>query len=158
MKESRLLGVAVVTIGALALFVLIPVGIVSPSDVPALALAPEFWPFVIASVFTLMGIIMTIAPGSIDQETVAELQLIPKRILRLTGFLAVLFGFYFVVPYFGMVVPAMAIIFGLCWFTGERRWMLLILISLLIPFVLTLFFIFIANIPIPLGIFEFLYS
>lgn len=157
MKESRLLGVAVVTIGALALFVLIPVGIVSPSDVPALALAPEFWPFVIASVFTLMGVFMTIAPGSIDQETVAELQLIPKRILRLTGFLAVLFGFYFVVPYFGMVVPAMAIIFGLCWFTGERRWLLLMLISLLIPFVLTLFFIFIANIPIPLGIFEFLY-
>ncbi len=158
MKESRLLGVAVVAIGAIGLFVLIPVGIVSPSDVPALALAPEFWPFVIASVFTLMGIFMTIAPGSTDQETVTELRLMRTRILRLTGFFAVLFGFYFVVPYVGMVVPAIAIIFGLCWFTGERRWLLLLLISLLIPFVLTLFFIFVANIPIPLGIFEFIYG
>ena len=158
MRESRFLGVAVVATGALTLAVLIPAGIVSPSDVPALALAPEFWPFVIASVFTLMGILMTIAPGATDRETMTELQLIPKRIVRLTGFLAVLFGYYFVVPYLGMVIPAIAVIFGLCWFTGERRWMLLVLISLLVPIVLTLFFLFVANIPIPLGIFEFIYG
>ena len=157
MKESRLVGAAVVGIGVLALFVLIPVGIVSPSDVPALALAPEFWPLVIASIFTLMGILMTIAPGSTDQETAEELRLIPSRLPRLSGFLAVLFAFYFSVPYLGMVLPAMVIIVGLCWFTGERRWLLLTSIAVGIPVVLVLFFQFVANMPIPLGMFEFIY-
>ncbi|MXZ79972.1 MAG: tripartite tricarboxylate transporter TctB family protein [Gammaproteobacteria bacterium] len=157
-KESRLLGAAVVAIGTLALFVLIPVGIVSPSDVPALALAPEFWPLVIASIFTLMGILMTIAPGSTDRKTTEELRLVPTRLPRLSGFLAILFAFYFVVPYLGMILPAMAMIIGLCWFTGERRWPLLILVAVGIPLILAMFFLFVANIPIPLGIFEFIYS
>lgn len=158
MKESRLIGVSVFAIGAITLFVLIPIGIVSPSDVPTLALAPEFWPIVIASTFTLMGILLAVLPGHVDQESRAEIQMLPTRSPRLLAILAALFVFYFLVPYIGMVVPAMFIIFGLSWFAGERRWMMLIVISVMIPIILTLFFLFVANIPIPLGMFEFVYG
>ena len=158
MKESRLTGVAVTAIGVTTLFLLIPVGIKSPSDVPSLALAPAFWPTVIASIFTLMGIIMTITPGRTDEETLAEIRMIPARSLSLAAFLAALFVYYFLVPVAGMVAPAMVLIFGLCWIRGERRWPLLILLAVLTPTVLTVFFLFIANIPIPLGIFEFMYG
>jgi len=53
-----------------------------------------------------------------------------------------------------MVVPGMALIFILMIFSGYRRWWLIILLSLLVPILLYGFFVHVANIPIPLGIFE----
>ena len=158
MKESRLVGLAVAVLGSFALTVLIPYGIASPSEVPSLALAPEFWPVVIASVFTLMGVVLAIAPTDTDEASRFDLSMLRPRAVRLAIILAALFGYYLAVPWFGMVTPAIVLLFGLSWFAGERRLKLLIPISIVVPVVLTGFFLFIANIPIPLGLFEFIYS
>ena len=157
MNSSRLTGVFVTALGPLTIFVLIPFGIVSPSDVDILALAPEFWPLLIASVFTLMGILLTILPDKTEDESLIDRNFLKRRVPRLAAILAVLLAFYFVVPVAGMVLPAMILIFGLSWFAGERRWKLLILLSSIVPILLVLFFVLVANIPIPLGIFEFIY-
>ena len=155
--SSRLIGIAITTLGALTLSVIIPYGIVSPSDVKSLALAPEFWPYIIASVFTVMGVLLTIWP---DQSYIAEftvIEFIKQRVPRLVAILAGLFAFYFIVPVAGMVIPAMVLIFCLSWFAGETRFALLAVISVTIPILLTVFFQFVAHIPIPLGVFEIIY-
>lgn len=158
MKESRGIGLAVTLLGLLTLFVLIPFGVVSPGRVDSLALAPKFWPIIIASVFTLMGVTLAIRPGDVDEESRADTDQFVARIPRLAILLATLFGFYLLVPYFGMVLPGILLIFGLSWFAGEDRWGVIIPISLIVPVVLTSFFTLVANIPIPLGILEFVYG
>ena len=158
MNESRLIGAVVAALGLITLFVLIPIGIVSPSDVGTLALAPEFWPMIIASLFTLMGMMLMFFPGKADPDASRGPINFKRRALRLAILFAALFGVYFAGPLLGMVVPAMLVIFGLSWLAGERRWKLLVALSLSIPILLTAFFIFIASIPIPLGIFEFVYG
>ena len=59
-----------------------------------------------------------------------------------------------VIEHLGMVVPGMALIFLMAWFAGERRVLLLTALSLGVPLGLYVFFVHIANIPIPLGWFE----
>ena len=53
-----------------------------------------------------------------------------------------------------MVVPGMVLIFTLMLFAGERRYMLALSIAVVTPLVLYFFFVHVANIPIPLGVFE----
>ncbi len=158
MTESRLTGLGVTLLGLFALFVLIPFGIVSPSNVDSLALAPEFWPIIIASVFTLMGVILATCPSKKETQEQSTSILPPARLARLAVILSVLFAVYFLVPLLGMIVSTALIIFGLSWMAGERRWKLLVILSLSVPMLLTIFFLFVANIPIPLGMFEFIYG
>ena len=53
-----------------------------------------------------------------------------------------------------MVIPSIVTILLLVYFAGERRWYLSLLIGVLLPVLLYGFFVYVARIPIPLGIFE----
>ncbi|MGI9316739.1 MAG: tripartite tricarboxylate transporter TctB family protein [bacterium] len=155
MHSERIIGIAVVLIGLATYFVLIPNGIVSPSNVESLALAPDFWPKIVAAIFAIMGLGLVVRPTDSDSETTTESNTtFLNRLPRLGVILGALFGFYYAIPQLGMVVPAMLLIFCLMWFAGERRWMLMAVISIVTPIVLYFFFVFVASIPIPLGVFE----
>lgn len=158
MRESRSIGLALVALGLLALFVLIPAGIVAPSNMKSLALAPDFWPNIIASVFVMTGAILLIAPARYPSPPSVEQAYSIARITRLFLLLGSLFGVYAATPYLGLVVPAMLMVFGLSWLAGERRWKFLITLSVVSPVVLVVFFIYVARVPIPLGVFEFIYG
>ncbi len=158
MRESRLVGLVIVVLGLLALFVLIPVGIVTPSNVQSLALAPDFWPSIIASVFLMMGVILLVAPARYELPSSGKNFSYVVRITRLILLLGILFGAYVAIPRLGLILPAMLMVFGLSWLAGERRWKLLIILSFFSPVALAAFFTYIANIPIPLGVFEFIYG
>ncbi len=158
MNESRFIGVAVAALGLIALFVLIPIGVVSPANVDVVALAPEFWPTIIASVLALAGVVLAIFPARADSEETVPPRRYGRRTARLSILLTIVLAVYFSVPYLGMVLPAMLMIFALSYFAGERRPAVLAGLSLIMPAALTGFFIVIANIPIPLGVFEFVYG
>ena len=159
LKKERFIGLAVAVLGLLTLFVLIPIGIDSPDYVEVLALAPEFWPIIVGCLFTLSGIFMAIRPfeeKDDDEEGAPEPVPWLERLPKLAMILGCLFIFYFVAPYLGFVLPAVVLTFLLAWFAEERRWHTLILVSIIPPVLLYVFFVFIANIPIPLGHFEFI--
>lgn len=142
----------------LALFFLIPAGIVTPSSVKSLVLAPDFWPNIIASVFVLTGITLLIAPAACEPQPSSKPTDPIARIIRLMLLFGALFGVYLATPRLGLVVPTMLMVLGLSWLAGERRWKLLIILSVASPIALTAFFTYIANVPIPLGVFEFIYG
>lgn len=155
MNNERMLGLAVLVLGLATFFVLIPVGIVTPSNIRTLALSPDFWPKIVAAIFSLMGLMMIIKPApAITAENSVEKESFVQRLPRLTVVLGSLFGFYFLEPFLGMVVPGMVLIFGLMAFAGERRWGLMLCVAVTVPTLLYCFFSFVASIPIPLGIFE----
>ncbi|MCY4051399.1 MAG: tripartite tricarboxylate transporter TctB family protein [Gammaproteobacteria bacterium] len=158
MHESRLIGLVIVALGLFAFFALIPIGIVTPSNNKSLALAPDFWPRIIASVFILMGIILLISPARYELSSSVEQFCSIVQLTRLVLLFGILFGIYIATPQLGLVLPSMLMVFGLSWLAGERRCKLLIILSFFGPIALAVFFIHIANIPIPLGIFEFIYG
>lgn len=156
MIKERIIGAAVLLLGLILLFVLIPVGIDSPSKIEHASLSPEFWPRIISLIFTVMGVLIIFKPGVEDAEEIDEFDNWSSRIPRLAVVLVSLFTFYFVIENLGMVIPGMVIIFSMMWFAGERRWLLMGWLSASVPLLLYFFFVHVANIPIPLGIFEIL--
>lgn len=162
MSSNRLTGIFFLVLSILAYFVLIPKGIVVPSNIGHFTTSPSFWPNIVIVIIALMSLLLMLPEKDIvdlKEEDVEkakdELQTSWKtRIPRLLIILALLFAFYYSIEQFGMVVPGMALIFILMIFSGYRRWWLIILLSLLVPILLYGFFVHVANIPIPLGIFE----
>ncbi|MFT5505817.1 MAG: putative tricarboxylic transport membrane protein [Gammaproteobacteria bacterium] len=158
MLKERIVGSGVLVIGLVLFFGLIPIGIDSPSNLDHITLFPDFWPRIISAIFALTGFIILVKPGAPPTNTEDDID--PSswssRIPRLVIVLSTLFAFYFLIEYLGMVVPGILVIFGMMWFAGERRYILMGSIAVAVPVMLYVFFVHVANIPIPLGLFEFL--
>ncbi len=152
MNQERYTGIAVLLVAVLLLTVVIPLGIDSPGQIDNAALAPDLWPRIIVALFGLMGVLMIVRPSrKLEGEGVGAWL---RRLPRLLFVIGVLFLFYFAIPEGGMVLPGIATILLLTTFAGERRWPLSLLIGVGVPVLLYGFFVYIARIPIPLGIFE----
>lgn len=151
MAVDRKIGVFVLVLGILTLLVLIPAGIVTPGIVETASLSPAFWPRIVAVMFAMTGLALAIRPGKPARPEDVPLRTRAPRLLVVLG---ALFAFYFAIPTLGMVAPAIALIFGMMWFAGERRWLLMLIVSIVVPIALYAFFAHVANIPIPLGVFE----
>ena len=175
MIRERLTGVGVLLIGLLVFFVLIPAGIDRPGNVEHAALAPDFWPRIIAAVIALMGLLLALRPAREDEggegagdeagagegaagdgAGAGEAASVrwPQRLPGLAVALGALFAFYFLIPTLGMVASGAALIFGLMAYAGERRWLRGGALAAGIPILLYVFFVYVASIPIPLGVFE----
>ena len=158
MTRERLTGIGVLVLGLLIFFLLIPRGIDQPGSVEHAALAPDFWPKIIAAIIVLMGLLLTIKPAEEEdeegEEGVVDAGGWLQRLPGLAVALGTLFAFYFLIPLFGMVVPGMVMAFGLMVYAGERRWRRGIAIAAGVPILLYIFFVYVASIPIPLGVFE----
>ena len=167
MIRERLTGIGVLVLGLLIFFVLIPAGIDRPGSVEHAALAPDFWPRIIAGIIMLMGLFLTVRPAAEDEgeehgdsgggEAVEAAAGWTHRLPGLAVALGTLFAFYFLIPYLGMVAPGIAVILGLMVYAGERRWPMGIAIALCVPILLYVFFVHVASVPIPLGMFESLF-
>ena len=156
MIRERLTGVGVALLGLLIFFVLIPWGIDRPGNVEHAALAPDFWPQIIAAIMMALGVLQALRPAPDDDEEDGS-EDSGRWLHRVPGLavaLGVLFGFYVLIPSLGMVAPGVAVIFALMVFGGERRWLLAATIAAGVPVLLYAFFVHVAGIPIPLGVFE----
>ena len=157
MTRERLTGAGVLILGLLIFFLLIPRGIDQPGSVEHAALAPDFWPKIIAAIIILMGLLLTVKPAEEEDEEIEGGGDAGGWLQRLPGLavaLGTLFAFYFLIPLLGMVVPGMVMALGLMVYAGERRWRRGIAIAAGVPILLYFFFVYVASIPIPLGVFE----
>lgn len=152
MTKDLLVGIFILLLGSLFFLLLIPLGIDQPSNIKQITLAPDFWPKIITIIIAIMGIFLIIEAKKNPHHDKPENW--RSRVTGLSVVFVALFSFYILIPYFGMVLNAMLLIAGLMLFAKERRYFLILLISIAMPSLLYIFFVFIANIPIPLGIFE----
>ena len=175
MIRERVTGLGVLVLGLLIFFVLIPAGVDRPGNVEHAALAPDFWPRIIAAIIALTGLLLTIRPvpeGDSEEDGQRGADEVgaggggegrrggeaaagwPRRLPGLAVTLGALFAFYFLVPFLGMVVSGAVLAFGLMRYAGERRWLAGAAIAAGIPVLLYVFFVYVASIPLPLGVFE----
>lgn len=155
-----------IAFACLALFVLIPVGVEDPGSIDVLALGPAFWPSVISVFMFLMGVILgaqgirrlradrvTAGADRGDQRSLAT-ALSEYAFGRWFGALVLLAAFYVLLEPLGMIVASMLVMVALMLLGGERRPAILAVLAVGLPFALFVFFRYVANVVIPLGVLE----
>lgn len=154
-RNDLILAAVTVAFALLAMFVLIPKGVEDPGQINVMALGPSFWPFVISLFICLMGLLV----GGQALHRYRQANAAPSEttegfaLLRWVGALALLAGYYLLLDWLGMVVTSVLALFAFTILGGERRAWLIALISLVLPIALFLFFRYVANVAIPMGIF-----
>ena len=155
-------GLALVVFGGLALGVLIPFGIQKPLSVEHRALAPSFWPNIVASAILLIGIALTVSTllnrrgeqaSDSSQHSEADAG---SGWLAFRPFLAlaICFALYFGLEPLGFVLASAIAIVALMMLAGEYRPYVILPVALVLPLGLHLFFTKAASVPIPMGILE----
>lgn len=162
----------VIVFACLALFVLIPAGIEHPGSIDVLALGPAFWPSVICAFLGLMGLVVGVqalrrtraarrgsVSGRVDEDApdapdAAEAEAAGFAPVRWLAALALLAGYYYGLDSLGMVLTSMLALGLFMSLGGERRPAVVLVLSLGVPLALFLFFRYVANVFIPLGVFE----
>ena len=100
MTRERLTGTGVLILGLLIFFLLIPRGIDQPGSVEHAALAPDFWPKIIAAIIIVMGLLLTVKPAKEEDEESEDAGDAVPWLQRLPGLavaLGTLFAFYFLI-------------------------------------------------------------
>ncbi len=159
-------GGVTVAFACLALFVLIPVGVEDPGSIDVLALGPAFWPSVVCVFMALMGAVLVVqgvlrhragrAPaeaGGEEGRSFADAAA-GFALGRWCGALALLAAFYLLLEPLGMILASMLVMAALMGLGGERRSALLAVLAVGLPFALFVFFRYVANVVIPLGVLE----
>lgn len=154
------LGLFLLLAALVTLYWIIPVGIQSPGAVANPALAPAFWPRII--VVALAGVSVVVAV-----QGAAQLWRIRKGIeepvpqapdwlgtMKVIVALILLFVYYWTMTWGGIVVPSMAAVIVFTLLHGERRFRYFVPAAIVFPLALYYFFLKVAQVPMPLGIFE----
>lgn len=154
------LGIALLAISVFVLAWLIPVGIDSPGTISNWALAPAFWPRLIMIAMTALSVVILFqglnrvrilrAEGVEAEPREPNIAGNVKTAIAAIG----LFIFTWTMTWGGIVVPSMVALALYILLHGERRLTIIVPVSIGVPLALYLFFLKVALVPMPLGIFE----
>ena len=156
--KDIIFGAGLLVAALLVLFWLIPFGIDSPGAIANRALAPAFWPRIIVigmiglSVLLVLQGLLALRRPPLDPEAIREFN--PGGELKMLVATAALFVYAWLLTWAGIVASS---VLALIFFTvlhGERRIRIVLPVAILLPLALYLFFREIAQVPMPLGIFE----
>jgi hypothetical protein len=160
-SKDLVFGMALLALSLFVLLWLIPVGIDSPGNINDPALAPAFWPRLImitmvglSVILMLQGIrgIRRIRKSGADREEGH----IPNPVgeTKVAFAAAMLFVFTWFMTWAGIVVPSMVALVFYIVLHGEKRLKIVAPVAAGVPIGLYLFFLKVAQVPMPLGIFE----
>lgn len=160
-KYSDLLLGGLLVLGCIFIItVLIPVGVQDPGYVEQAALAPDFWINIIVWGLLAIGVFILVqgyrARKRDDAEALeADDQLpFPRNVISVLLVIVFLFIYQQSIDSLGIVAPSIVAILLMTTFSGYRNWKVIIPVAALLPAGLYYFFLKVAHIPMPLGIFE----
>ncbi|MCG8548076.1 MAG: tripartite tricarboxylate transporter TctB family protein [Alphaproteobacteria bacterium] len=149
----------------IVMFVMIPLGVEDPGRIDVLALGPAFWPFVIALFLFAMGALIVAQAWRRSRENGSPdvaagdgaAASAPARsnfaLGRWVGAVVLMTAYYLLLEPLGMVVTSMLAMTAFMLLGGERRAPVIALLAVGMPLALFLFFRYVANVVIPLGVF-----
>lgn len=153
-RDEFLVGVCVMILGAAVLWWIIPTYITTPRRVPIRALSPAFWPKIIAWTILGCGLLLAVraalAPAPPD-AVADDLSVSRPEALRMLALGAILLGIYFALPVIGMVWVCMIAYALMVFLSGGKNLGWGMVIAILLPLLLYLFFTKVAGVAIPQG-------
>lgn len=160
--KSLILGGIVLVVFALVLWVAIPIGIWVPARVPIAANSPDFWPRVIAIGMLVLGAaefgrgLVKLRRGTAAvSPPEPDLLAYPPAMAaaRVAAAMALMLAYYYAVQWLGMLAASALAIVVFAGLYGERRPWLLVPVAVVLPAALYYFFVGLAHVPLPQGVF-----
>ncbi len=159
-KYSDLILGGLLVLGCIFLItVLIPVGVQDPGYVEQAALAPDFWINIIVWGLLALGVFILVQgyrtrKRDDDEAPEADDQLpFPRNVVSVLSVIVFLFIYQQSIDSLGIVATSMVVILLMTTLSGYRNWKVIIPVAALLPLGLYYFFLKVAHIPMPLGIF-----
>lgn len=156
-QTSLLAGALFIVTALLLLLWLIPHGVDAPRKVKFAALHPAYYPRIVACVLLLIGIATTLTAfkkGADIQHSEAQITTTVRRTIVLLVLAILATVAFFMLPILGFPLTTGSLLLVAMPLAGERRWLIVLLVAVLLPTLLYLFFTKVANIPIPGGVLE----
>ncbi|MGI9422000.1 MAG: tripartite tricarboxylate transporter TctB family protein [Hyphomicrobiaceae bacterium] len=161
-NKNLIAGLVFLAFGLLSLTVLIPYGVQQPQSVKYQALSPSYWPNIVCTAISAIGMALIVAAlisgrsGSAAAATSEANQPSPSGWHAFRPFiaLAICFASYLALEPLGFVLTTAIALAALMLLAGEFRPHILLPVSVLVPLGLHVFFTKAASVPIPAGILE----
>jgi len=158
---------ALLSVGSLfMLFVIVPISVQVPKSNKVLALSPDFWIKIILWFSLFLGVQLLYqglkkAKQSLDDDEIEAIEKakthhhpIGRSVLLVIVAIVNLFVYFFLIDWLGMVIASFISVITFALLCGERRIKIILPIAVILPVGLYYFFLKVAQIPMPLGIFE----
>jgi len=164
--SDAILGAVISAGSLLMLLVIIPISVQVPKSNKVLALSPDFWIKIIVWFSLFIGAYLFIqglktAKEELTEDQVAAIENIKnhhhpmgRSVLMAMLAIANLFVYYFLIDWLGMILASSISVVTFAVLCGERRYKIILPIAAFLPTGLYYFFLKVASIPMPLGIFE----
>jgi len=159
------LGVLLFVGFSLLYFAVIPFAVVVPKSIKVQALSPNFWPRVTTAIIALLGLSVLI--GGIIKKKIGTSFPLPDKSVpdtvqarsfvsykRPIMLMVALLVYFLIMDFLGIVMASMIGLLLFATIFGEKRLKVLLPITVLLPVCLYYFFVKVANIPLPIGIWE----
>lgn len=136
----------------------IPAWVETPPHVPIAAVSPSFWPEIIGTFLATMGFLQAFGgvrrsrAGQTGREQDRPATAKPRNFTPLIT-LSVFLAYYLLIDVLGMVPASMLAMLVMARHYGERNWRVLLCVSAGLPLALYAFFVWVAKVPLPLGLF-----
>lgn len=149
-------GAIVAATGGFILLWLIPAGISAPSNLPNAALSPTLWPRIVAAMLIVTGLLLALQGWRRGASQSRSRESAVGAPFHASAAIALLLPYFIACVWLGLLIPSIAAFIIYALLAGQRRWPLVALWGFALPVGLTLFFIYVANVLIPLGPLTFL--
>ncbi len=164
--DNLYLGLGTAIVFTLVSLWIIPEYIVMPSSVQMTGVSPSFWPKVTSWSLVVLGLILAVtsytrlqrakqAAGSSEQGEAgspAVPKINPRVAVKVVVTIGAMMVYYFLVDVLGMMLSSILALFFYTLLYGEKRFKITVPVAVLVPVLLYLFFVKVANIPMPQGI------
>lgn len=161
-KKNLILGILLTAFFGITYFILIPAAVYIPKNVMEAGISPATWPKLATSIIVILGICVAIQGAlQIKRDKAVDLTKLHNEkqggttnYLKILAVMAALLVYYYVIDILGIVLSSIIMLIGVAITSGERRPKVLLLVGILVPLGLYYFFVKVAHVPMPLGIFE----
>lgn len=148
--NSIWLGAGMVAFAILLAEFFIPNWVVTPENVRKIVLSPDFWPYIVAALLGLGGVLMLIQYYFISRFTDSnEDNSVPGGNIRITLIAILMAVYYMALPHIGMILSSILAYGAFMAIIGLPRKVAAAIIAIALPLLLFVFFDHIAGVPIP---------
>lgn len=148
------LGILACLLAFFLVLVAIPQWVSSPSNVPLIILSPLFWPYTIAGMAGLIGILLLIEFKRTPESDEVDIEISEDRSaasLRLVGMAIIMIVTMFLLPKLGMVWTCMLAFLATAFLVKTRHPVAAFVCAIIIPLTLYVFFVHVTGVGIPQG-------
>ncbi|MCQ9617811.1 tripartite tricarboxylate transporter TctB family protein [Paenalcaligenes niemegkensis] len=139
-------------LACLSLVWAIPAGVIQFGEPESLALSAAFWPYVIASLLGMLGFLLLVQGGlAVLQGKGSQQTPICSKSLRVLYSVLLLIPYYFLAESIGLLLASVLAFAAYSLLAGEKNYKKLTMLAVVVPAAITVFFIHVAQVLVPLG-------